>query len=662
MQIRFSSLLDLALLGAAIVVSLGATSLASAQLDPDTAAAHFGQKPSVWGMALSPDGQRVSFLRQHKDDFPIAMVFDLRTGKPNLLLASDPKKKMDLKGCLWASDRRLLCRYYGLVPRQGEFYSSTRLVAVDPDGANIEVLAQRQQKGEWGASNQADVIDLLPDQEDYILMPEMKDYGQGVSRVDIVKNKLKTIIKPRRTVWGYWSDGRGNVRIRRDRDRTKDEYQVRLAGETRWRLLHTSRPEDLDDLYDVWGFGESPNQLLVRDGLDGRVALFREFLDEGKPEDRKRELIYAHPEVDLLGPIVTQSGGYDRIVGVSYITDRIHTHYFDPEVKDRVDRIQEQLPGMEIRVLGSSRDGRYHLIQASSDIESGAFHRFDDETGTLDMIVESHPWLADEPMSPMRFVKYPSDDGVKIPGYLTQHPSHRGKRSPAVILPHGGRVARDTWGYNWLVQFFASQGYVVLQPQYRGSFGYGLAWRGEGVFKGWRRAITDIDHGLDYLIEQGIVDADRVCTIGWGFGGYAALMSAVELPERYRCVVSIAGVTDPATLSRDYTGPQAHRFKNVFFGRSKEVIQLGSPKKRAQEIRVPVLLAHGERDVNVPFEHSEILHKALGKADVPVEFVVYEDDDHHMHKQRNQIDLFQRVGAFVEKHTQPRKEAPAVEQ
>lgn len=633
-----------------VAAAVAGAGVGHAAMDPDTAASHFGQAPAVWGMRLSPDGHKVSFLKWHPEGFPIAVVIDLRTGKGGLALASDVKKEMDLVGCQWANETRLLCSYYGIHPRRGDFYTATRVVAVDLDGSNRKVLLQRQQRGE-AAYHQADVIDLLPDDPEHVLMPIVEDYGQGVARVDIYKNRIRKLLQARRSVWGYWSDGRGNPRIRRDVDKTHSDLQVRLAGEERWRPLHRYEPEDLEDEYWPVGFGPDPDTLFVLDLHEGRIALFEEKLSKA---GSVRTLVYSHPEVDLGG--VLSLGKFGRPVGVHYTLDRPIAHYFDARVREFDGQIREELGDRSLTFVDESWDRRFYLVHASSDVDGGRYYRFDSESGELMLVTVQHPWLEEEPLAPMTPVRFEAEDGVEVPGYLTRLEKGGARPAPTIVLPHGGPDARDVWGYDWFTQFFASQGYVVLQANYRGSGGYGDAWQGEGGYKGWRRVVADIEAGVRHLVATNVADPERICIVGWSFGGYAALMSAIEHPSRYRCVVSIAGVTDPADLVSASWG-LGRRFRKAQIGRDPEVVKQGAPERRASEIQAPVMLVHAEKDINVRFDHGEKMRDALEREDKPMVFVEYEDDDHQIHRQPNRIDMLQRIGVFLETHLTPPKPA-----
>ncbi len=632
----------------ALVLLAGA---ATAEIDLDTAASFFGKRPTARGMRMSPDGSKVVFLAQHPDDLTIAFVQDLEAGKGGIVAASDPKKGMHVTECRWASNERLLCWYGGITRSRDGLIWQRRVVAVNADGKNMKVLIQRHQRdSENWSNNQGGLVDLLPDEPRYVWMEIREKNGYGVARVDIRKNRTKVIESPKQTIWGLESDGRGQIRLRENHDRNWVDYEYRLDGELTWHELCRNRQDGESDCGSVLGFGEDPNDLLVLRPHEGRAAVFRQRLTGSDPVSEDFELVYAHPSVDVDDGV--RLGKHGRVVGARYVTDVPETDYFDPEMEKIYEILSQELPTKGLEFVDESWDRRYYLVRGGSDVEPARYYRYDTETGSLARIASTYAWLDDFELARMRPITYPSAEGVTVPAYLSQVRGPASKR-PLVVLPHGGPSHRDVWGFDWLAQFFASQGYLVLQPNYRGSSGYGTAWEGDGGFKRWRDVTQDIHAGVEHLVGTGQVDPDRVCLVGWSFGGYAALMTALENPGRYRCVVSIAGVTHPHLLQsslRKSDGAARRRAVKDLLPDGDE-IQQGSALKRADEMTAPVLLLHGDLDKNVDIDHSERLASALERADKPVEFVEYEDEDHGIRtKQANTIDLLQRVGDFLERH------------
>ncbi len=610
---------------------------------PDPTAVAFGTMPALWGVQISPDGSKIVLLKMHDQDLPVAIVFDFAGAKPRIVLASE-KDRFELEWCEWANDERLLCGYYAVHREASQMYPVTRLVAVNADGSDMNVLMQRKLE-KIRTQFQDRVVDWLPDDREHVLIQKPDQRGSGVSRLDTYSGSLKTEARTRSYVRQWMTDGRGNLRLRFFIKNREYRWQYRLAGEKKWRLLHERKHTDIDTFYEPAGFGDDPNRLLVRKPHEGRLALWSE--DLSNQADSK--VVFSHPEVDVDGAL--RLGKFRRMVAVGYSTDHDHLHFFDEGIERISGRLSSSFPGQEVRIVDESWDRRFHIVHVGSDQNPGAYYRFDAEKNQLAQIAPQYPKLDGVPLSPMQPMHYTARDGASIPGYLTLPFSAPEGGMPAVVLPHGGPESRDYWGYDWLAQFLSTRGYAVLQSNYRGSRGFGEDWSGEGGFRNWRTAIDDITDGARHLIEAGIADPKRLCIVGWSYGGYAALLSAAEEPTLYRCVVSIAGVTDLPKLIDDHRDFSGWRGVREFVGRHSDVLKRGSPARRAADFTAPVLLLHGDEDLNVLIGHSKKMAKALRKKKKDVEFIEYEDVEHGIRRNRYRIDMLDRIGAFLDRHT-----------
>jgi dienelactone hydrolase len=403
------------------------------------------------------------------------------------------------------------------------------------------------------------------------------------------------------------------------------------------------------NVYDGRLTGEIPPKSNVH---EGRLALFAAELSSGHP----RRLVYANPDFDVSG--IRSLGKFNRIVGVAYLDDRPRMHYFDARVSSIHDAIARTFPDRNVAIFDESWDRRYYLVRVSGATDAGTYYRYDSQANELGHIATLYPALGSRALAPVKTVRYPARDGTQIPAYLTLPAGHNGA-GPAIILPHGGPSARDYWTFDFLVQYLAASGYAVLQSNYRGSDGYGVAWLGDGGFRGWRRAVGDITDGTRYLIAEGIADPQRICVVGWSYGGYAALMSGIEHPELYRCVASIAGVTDPGRLNfwaRNFVGGIGAA---AFIGQDDEVLKRGSPVNRARELQDPVFLVHPKRDNTVPVEHSRALARALDSNRAGDVFVEYDHAEHDIGPERYRIDLLARLAGFLEKNMGAQGAPPA---
>ena len=608
----------------------------------DLLATAFGKVPYLWGVRLSPDGSRISFLHMVEAGVPVAYVMDA-TGEPEPVLSSTPGK-FDIYWCRWANNERLLCGFHGIDGFRGKLISATRLVAVNADGSDPKVLLQDQLKDEM-TQYQDDVVDWLPDDPEHVLIEVPSLSGTGVSRLNIYTGNTRIIERHREGTREWMSDGRGTVRLRRYSDLESVKWYFRRADSDKWEILHQYGVADQDADYYPVGFGEDPDDLLVYKALDGRLALMSEDLRKRRPD----EVVFAHDNVDTGNSLTI--GKYNRLVAVGYHTDMPHLHFFDTEIERLSERIAVVMPDKLVSVIDESWDKRYYLVLVGSDQDPGTYYRLDTQAANLQEIFPRRPEFSNYRLAVKQPVSYPARDDVQIPGYLTLPTDMEASKLPAVILPHGGPESRDIWDFDWLSQYFAARGYAVLQSNFRGSGGYGDEWAGEGGYRQWREAVDDINDGVGWLIEQGIADPGRVCIVGWSYGGYAALLSSLEAPELYQCTVSIAGVTDLDTLKKDSRGFLHKKWRYEQVGSNKETLEQGSPLKRAREFQQPVLLFHGDRDINVTVRHSKKMHKALKKADKSTELVLYEDTAHSIWRDEYRIDLLARTGAFLDANT-----------
>jgi dipeptidyl aminopeptidase/acylaminoacyl peptidase len=610
---------------------------------PDPLAVAFGTMPALWDLRMSPDGSKVAFLQMHPEDLPILVVADLTDGKANLALAST-KDGFDIRWCDWANDERLLCGFQAIADKW-DSYVVTRLVAVNADGSNMKVLLQHKFANEF-AQQQDQVVDWLADDPERVLVtittvPKSHDVRSTLTPLDIDSGRIQSSVESRPGYVSWLTDGHGSPRLYRYLSEDKLRWHYRPAGDDHWQVLHEAKLTDLDDHYSPVGFGSDPNRVLVVKPHDGRMALWSVDPSGESPD----ELVFSHPEVDVGDPEFL--GKFNRMVAIGYSTDKPHLHYFDATVGAIADRLASKFPDETVNVIDESWDHRYYIVFVGSDRDPGTYYRFDTQENQLLRISAQYPALGERTLAPMQPIRYPARDGVLIPGYLTLPPERPEGPLPTVILPHGGPESRDYWQFDWIAQYLAAKGYAVLQSNYRGSGGYGSDWAGEGGFRAWRTAIGDLTDGAQYLVDQKIADPARICVVGWSYGGYAALMSGVEEPERYRCVVSIAGVADPAMLIDDYRHFLGKSAVKEFVSWEEDVVQHGSPLKRASEFRAPVLLFHGERDVNVTVKHSRRLAKALKRNKKKVQYVEYKGVEHSIRRNADRVDMLDRIGAFL---------------
>lgn len=659
-----SAAILLATSGAAMAQQTPAPAASSPLSKAAILAKRFGAREAVRHISLSPDGTRYAALISTKGRTVSLVVGPVDgSASPKALTRSDDEPER-LRQCDWANDRRIVCLISAVVKADIGLLGFTRIFAIDPDGANVKMISARTPSNALGIiQDSGRVIDWFGDEAGSSILitravvPESTagthlantKEGLGVERVDPVTLKRSFVEQPNQSAIEYISDGIGTVRIMGTRKQDEEGYEklainysYRQPGSRRWDKLSTIE-SGTGEGFDPYAVDPTLNVAYGFDKQDGRRSLFKIALDGSL----KRELVYARPDVDIDDLI--RIGRKHRVVGVTFSTDRRQTAFFDPELKKlgaALGKAMKDLP--LVSFVDASLDEKKLLLWLGSDVEPGQYMVFDKATRHLDPLLETRPELNGVALSPVKSITYPAADGTMVPAYLTLPPGSDGKNIPAIVMPHGGPSSRDEWGFDWLAQFFAARGYAVLQPNYRGSSGYGDGWFQSNGFKSWRTAIGDINDGGRWMIAQGITRPEKIAIVGWSYGGYAALQSSVLDSNLFKAIVAIAPVTDLEMLrseSKDFVN-----FYRVdrFIGTGPHVRE-GSPAQNIGAIKVPVLMFHGDRDQNVGIGESRLMASKLKATGKPVELVEFPGLDHQIDDSEARPMMLEKADAFLRK-------------
>jgi dipeptidyl aminopeptidase/acylaminoacyl peptidase len=342
-------------------------------------------------------------------------------------------------------------------------------------------------------------------------------------------------------------------------------------------------------------------------------------------------------------------------MGVRYHEDRWKTYWVNPKVKLLQASIDRALPGTDNEILGDPTSEKRMLILSGGATEPGTYYLYDRVKSTMHPVVQPYDKIDPAQLAEVQAIHYRARDGLDIPAYLTFPRGRDPRKLPLIMLPHGGPFARDEWTYHPFVQFLANRGYAVLQPQFRGSTGYGKDFVARGYGEWGRKMQDDLDDGVDWLVASGKVDPKRVCIIGGSYGGYAALWGAIRNPERYRCAASFAGVTDiGAQLSSNRRSFSATRYfkawRTKVQGEGKIDLKTVSPLAQASRLKIPVLIAHGELDDTVSVKQGKQMVAALEANKADVTSVFYKDGGHDFSSSEDFADFLRRLEAFLAKN------------
>jgi dipeptidyl aminopeptidase/acylaminoacyl peptidase len=615
------------------------------------AAEAFGTLPNVHDAAISPDGKQIAIIVNIRGQYGVRVVtLGKKNEKLRAVLLGEGVKPSWVK---WANDERVLVGLWQSEKFRGLPYSMWFIYTLDAPSMKGKILIEND---EMIRQDNADVVDFLEDDPDHILMAFSDDNQllANINRVNVRTGQYRIIERTKRDVQQWYTDRRGEPRVGQGivdrRGATEKEWNlvIRDADEDRWRKADHYPGLEADT--HIFGFSDNPNELVIGDHA-GRETLGLYVYD--LIEKKISRKLFHHDTYDAEGLVVGRKSG--AIMGATFVADSTEVELFD-EYDTVLSRMRSQFSDYTVDYVDSSGDGQLVLFKVSNAYDPGALAIVDASTNDVTMLAYLRRELPSDEMGLVSNLTYPARDGVKIPAYLTLPPSVTNSADinslPFVVLPHGGPFARKAKRFDYFAQFFATRGFAVLQMNFRGSAGYGKGYEDAGR-ENWVKMQDDVEDGARWLIEEGLADPDRVCIAGWSYGGYAALIGAIKSPDLYACAISMAGVTDLKDMINDikkyhFGSITAQNFILRGFS-DKQAIAENSPVKRAEELKVPLFLAHGKEDQRVHFDQFLRMKRALKKSSAPVTYMQFEDEDHFLSNQEHRQAFFKGLDEFLSK-------------
>lgn len=635
-----------------VLVGLAPSAAAQSALPTEVAApakparistADLAQVPSFSSVKLSPDGKRILYLEQ-VDGKAFVAFRPVDVGEK---VAFEVPEKAEVDWLRWAGNDRILIAVGMSTIYFGEEARVTLLLLHDMVTKQTRVIRRKTQGLEGD-----DVLFVDPDGQ-YLLLSIQKtiyDYP-SVFQVTLADGKMTEIVKARPPVWEWYADEAGIVRIGVGWEDRKSKYYYRRAAEERFALIGAVRADEEDDWINVARVVRgSDDGYVLSDKKTGRQALYRFNYRTREVGD----LVYGHDRYDIDDYWLNSDGS--ALEGVSYTDDRDRVHWFDDAKKTQQAQIDRAIPRQQAWVTSRSRDGQRMLVLGTAPDDPGVYYLLDRAKREMAILGSLQVSLPPEQLAATKATTYTARDGTEIPAYLTLPKGRGPKKLPLIIYPHGGPYGvRDKLDYDAQVQLLANRGYAVLQPNYRGSGGYGTSFGDAGRGQIGLKMQDDLDDGMDWLAKDGVIDKSRVCVVGASYGGYAALWAATRNPERYRCAASFAGVADWTSMlkydRRFLSKKRRANWEARVTGDAALDLTSVSPMAQVARLTRPVLIAHGDDDSNVPISQSKKYVEALKKAgNTNYEYKVYAGEGHGFADPANQKDWFDRLDAFLAKH------------
>ncbi|MBT9596821.1 MAG: S9 family peptidase [Vitreoscilla sp.] len=458
---------------------------------------------------------------------------------------------------------------------------------------------------------------------------------------------------------GWVADAAGNARVVYSNDKATTNVHWRATPQSDWaplrRMPRYDKVAGKDAMLGMLGMDDQDRLYVVTGGAneDGTNVLATMDLKQASPA---LVPLIATPGYDFSGRLVYGTKG--KVVGIHYLTDAKGTHWFDPKLKAIQEQVDKLLPNTNnIIDCGACDDPTRVLVNAYSDRQPSAFVLYHVTSGKVEPVSGTRPWIKTEEMAARGFERIKARDGLEFPVHVTR-PNGSKAPAPAVILVHGGPWVRGAeWRWYPTTQFLASRGYAVIEPEFRGSTGFGSRLT-FASWKQWGLAMQDdLADAARWAIDKGIADPKRICIAGGSYGGYAALMGLVRQSDIFRCGIEYFGVTDIELMYTSHWSDFSKDYKTygmpVLIGdRVQDAAQLDatSPLKQSAKINAPLLMGHGRQDPRVPFEHySKLLDKLKGQ-NPNVETVVYNEEGHGWNLDANEADFWTRAETFLDKH------------
>lgn len=496
------------------------------------------------------------------------------------------------------------------------------------------------------------VVDDLPSDHKSIVIsvePFVADAYTRAERMDVYSGRRLPIARAPVRNGMFSTDNQGQVRFvgGSNSDNVRKLFYREGSG-SEWQLVAAPADEALREF--VLGFSADDSiAYLQSEQKNGPDIIYAFDL-----ATRTRKQVLRDDDHDPAG-IIYRNG--TRIpVGASFNDGKPRNAFFDDAAPEaRLYRSLEAAFGDEnaVNITSQTSDGRYALVKVWSDRNPGDFYVFDTVEKKAEHLLSRRDWFDPERMATVRPFQLKARDGTPLHGLMTLPSGSTGKSLPMVVLPHGGPYGeQDVWGFDTETQMLANAGYAVLQVNFRGSGGYGLAFRHAGAREWGGKMQDDVTDATRWAVQQGIADPARICIYGGSYGAYASLMGVAKEPALYQCAVGYIGVYDLPTMHTD--GDVQRRGSGETYLREwiGEREQLGavSPNRMADRIKVPVFLAAGGEDERAPIAHSKMMEKALRGAGVPVETLYYPNEGHGFYVEANRLEYYTRLLGFLSRH------------
>jgi len=634
-------------LGLAMFVFAGVNRPAAAPLEA------YGRLPTIEDIDITPNGKLLAFVTELSGQRMI-VIYDIDAASPSWGLRVGEQKIRQLH---WADNDRLLITasttssIFGVIAPKQEYFVTQSVSLATKSGHPI-------------LQDATDSLNVS------LGVPESRTIGghtvvfvQGMHfvnnlgfltlfSVDLDSNRARAVAVGNKYAAGWWVDERGNIIAAASYDNDSRTWSIKLSHDGMWQEVYSQvSPVDPPEILGITSDGAS----LVLQTIDDKgFSPVWINLSDGTRQPP--------PATNSTFGVPLEDPATHRIIGG--VAELGHTKYKFFNAADQLawNSVLDAFPDENVRLVAWSADRKRIIVLVDGTRNGSEYMAVDLNSNRATDLGPAYRGIAVSDVAPVTFIHYAAADGTTIPAYLTLPNGHAAENLPLIVFPHGGPLAEDEPGFDWWAQAMASRGYAVLQPEFRGSDGYGYPHTVAGFGQFGRKMQTDLSDGVRFLASEHIVDPKRVCIVGGSYGGYAALAGPTLDRGVYRCAVSVGGISDPRTFLRWIEHREAKsdslpirfwtRFMGVENGDDPKLSEI-SPLSHADNADAPILLIHGTDDTVVPIEQSEDMSDALKAAGKPVTFVKLKSEDHWLSRTETRQQMLSATVDFLERNNPP---------
>lgn len=630
----------------------------SASIDTDILES-YAKHAQYLDVKISPEGDYLAATSRISDGSVQLTVIDIDDRE--ILSVTQGREGQSVATFNWANAERLI---FSMAREVGPLETPAptgEIFAMDADGSNQIILTgPRSKSGEYVF---ASVVDYLPDEPDAIMIYQ-RSFTSQEPYLDLYTIKIDSGRKRSEGRIPLRAYRNTNVQVILD-DKGVSRMVIGVDPEEDNKTVILGRDGANQEWYEVTSYASDEGgfvPLRMLPNSDQVIGLSNSQTDTRALSvmdlsDRKETVLAEHPHVDLMPIMSIKNGRSNELIGAAFEYESIDSFFFaDVEDKDYSRLLQSLLatfPGHAVGISSATRDNNTLIVSVSSANKSPAFYMFERDKGKLLPLAEARPWVSKHQFPKTQAIVYKSRDGLDIQAILTLPKNKEAKDLPLILLPHGGpHGIKDTlMAMDADAKVFAEHGYAVLQPNFRGSGGFGREFLESG-YKNWGTTmINDMTDGVDHLIQQGIVDPTRVCVYGASYGGYAALQSGVREPDKYKCIVGFVGVYDLDLMFEEGDIPQAlagRNYLNRVLPDTAEERKAQSPLHNVDKLKAPVFIIQGGADRRVPETHAFRLRDALEEREHPHEWLYKKHEGHGFFKPENNVERWQKMLTFFD--------------